>query len=358
MQKRRPFSHWNRTRIGVILGFSIGVLLLLVAVMIWVIPPAFEVGTYSMEAYVQQSVYGRNGEKAAEEAANRIAELENQISWKRAGSEVERLNLYAGQNFIAVDSRVSALLKLSQEVSEKTWGAFDVTIAPLSRLWDFGGENPAVPEDSLIQKVKQDVNYKDILWEGGPENATAKVALKNKTTALDLDLIAKGAACDEAIEVYRQNGIKKAVVSVGKTVGVLGKRFLGLPWGIALKDPVKDEGLGILNLTEGFLSTADSTEKAFESNGKRYHHLLDVHTGYPAESGLLSVTVQAESGALSDALATACFVLGYEKSLPVLAEYQAEAVFLTTDRTVIITKGLNDSFKLTGEDYHLTTESN
>ena len=104
--------------------------------------------------------------------------------------------------------------------------------------------------------------------------------------------------------------------------------------------------MGILSLKDCCISTSGDYEKVLTVNGKKYHHILNPKTGYPAESGLMSVTIVCDSGLLSDALSTACFVMGYEKSLPLLKEFDAEAVFITHDNYVFVTNGLKDKFQL------------
>ena len=176
---------------------------------------------------------------------------------------------------------------------------------------------------------------------------------RDKVTALDLGAVGKGAACDAAVDAYEEAGINRAVVSVGGSVGVYGEKPGGQPWTIALRDPDTEGSLGTLSLASGFLSTSGSYEKQFTEDGVTYHHLLDPDTGYPAESGLLSVTVWSGRGTLSDALSTACFVLGLEDSLPVLEQFDSEAVFITEDHQIYVTEGLADAFSLTGEGYTL-----
>src|SRR5699024_9207852 len=126
--------------------------------------------------------------------------------------------------------------------------------------------------------------------------------------------IGKGAACDAAVQMYQESGAEAGIVAVGGSIGLYGEKPDGSLWRLGVRDPNsgddRAEAMGLLDLASGFVSTSGSYEKTFTENGKTYHHLLDPKTGYPAESGLVSVTVVAKSGALSDALATAVFVLG------------------------------------------------
>lgn len=332
-----------------VIGAFIFLLLAVLAVLIYYnAGNSYEVTTYSMGSYVQQTVYGGGKEEAAQNAAASIAALEDRISWRVEGSDVQNLNQNAGGDFITVNPVTYRLLELSAQVSVKSAGAFDITIAPLSWLWDFDSEKQLVPEQALIAELAENINYENILLG---ENDT--VAFKNSSTAADLGAVGKGAACDAAVAVYEEETVSGAVVAVGGSVGVYGKKFMGEPWRIALRNPYEMASVGEISIEEGFLSTSGSYEKSFEAGGTIYHHILDPETGYPAESDLISVTVWCSSGALSDALSTACFVLGYSDSLPVLEAFSAEAIFITKDNGVIVTEGLQDKFTLADGTFHL-----
>lgn len=305
------------------------------------------VTTYSMGSYVQQTIYGSGKEEAAQKAANAVAELEDLISWRKEDSDVARINDKAGEDFVAADNRTLTVLETALSVCEASGGAFDVTIAPLSRLWNFD-ETPHLPEAGKIEKMLSRVDYTVLSLPG---DGTA--ALRKSGYALDLGAVGKGAACDAAREAYAAAGVERAVVAVGGSVGVYGEKPFGKPWKIAVRDPAGEGSLGTLSIWKGCVSTSGSYEKQFTQDGKTYHHLLDPDTGYPAESGLTSVTVWSESGALSDALATACFVLGLEKGLPLLEEFGAEGVLITEDKRVIPTDGLKSDFVLENSGYTL-----
>lgn len=308
---------------------------------------AYKLSTFSMGSAVQQTVYGKSSREAAAKAASTVAELENQISWRREGSEIAKLNENAGKAPIEIKDDTWELLSLAQEVSEKSGGAFDCTIAPVSRLWDFDGE-PRLPEPEALKDALKNVDH-TLLSLG----KNGKASLKKESAALDLGALGKGAACTAAVKAYGAYDVKGAVVAVGGSVGLYGEKPGGKPWRVAVRDPETSGSLGELSLLSGYVSTSGSYEKRFTQDGKTYHHLLDPKTGYPAESGLLSVTVWSEEGALSDALSTACFVLGLPKSLPVLKSMKAQAVFVTTEQKVYVTQGLKDKFVLTGEGYTL-----
>ena len=177
---------------------------------------------------------------------------------------------------------------------------------------------------------------------------------------IDLGAVGKGIGCDEARKMLEEADADAAVVSVGGSILTYGKKPDGKPWKIGIANPRNEDGesyLGSLTIDGTCsISTSGDYEKYVIEDGVRYHHILDQKTGYPAESGLISVTIVCDDGWLSDGLSTACFVLGYEDSLPLLETYQAEAVFVTEDKEVIVTDGLKDMFTLTDSSYEQVEE--
>ena len=303
--------------------------------------------TYAMGSYIQQTVYGAGAEEAARQASSAVTELENLISWRVEDSDIAALNQEAGGEFQDIDPQTWDILNTALQVCQASGGAFDITIAPISWLWDFD-EEPHLPQASTIESLLPAVDYTQLSLQ---ENGTA--ALRSSSSALDLGAVGKGAACDAAVAAYQEAGVERAVVSVGGSVGVYGEKPFGQKWQVSVRNPDTDGALGVLSVSSGFLSTSGSYEKQFTEDGVTYHHLLDPSTGYPADSGLLSVTVWSSSGALSDALSTACFVLGIEDSLPLLEQFDSQALFITQERQIYLTSGLEDAFTLSSGDYTL-----
>lgn len=303
--------------------------------------------TYAMGSYIQQTVYGAGAEEAAQQASSAVTELENLISWRVEDSDIATLNQEAGGEFQDIDPQTWDILNTTLQVCQASGGAFDITIAPISWLWDFD-EEPHLPQASTIESLLPAVDYTQLSLQ---EDGTA--ALQSSSSALDLGAVGKGAACDAAVAAYQEAGVERAVVSVGGSVGVYGEKPFGQKWQVSVRNPDTDGALGVLSVSSGFLSTSGSYEKQFTEDGVTYHHLLDPSTGYPADSGLLSVTVWSSSGALSDALSTACFVLGIEDSLPLLEQFDSQALFITQERQIYLTSGLEDAFTLSSGDYTL-----
>lgn len=308
---------------------------------------------YAMGSYVQQTAYGRMGEDAVSEAANAVQRLENQISWRVEDSDVARLNAAAGTDWIAVEQQTAELLSTALDVAEQSEGAYDPTILPVSSLWDFGGENQHLPDPEEIAEYRAYVDYHNLRVDEGASEASLKI----HGAAIDLGGIGKGAACDAAVQAYQEAGAKAGIVAVGGSIGLYGEKPDGSLWRLAVRDPKsgggKAEEMGILDLASGFVSTSGSYEKMFTENGMTYHHILDPKTGYPSESGLVSVTVVSNSGALSDALATAVFVLGAEKGMELLESYGAGGILIAQDDRVQVSDSLKDAFQLTSDTYTL-----
>lgn len=327
--------------------------------------------SFAMGSYVDQTVWGADGEQAAAGVSAALADLENRVSWRREG-EIAQLNAMAGEEPVQMSEETLALLDEMLELCEKSGGALDITLGPVTRLWDFDS-NPRLPDGRELEEALALVDYRKLLtgedafWEflpsakelfcGRPAEDCA--ALLEPGMAVDLGAIGKGAACDVALARYQEAGMTAAVVAVGGSIGLYGQKPDGKPFRVSVRDPAGAGGMGVLELPGGFVSTSGSYEKFFELGGETYCHLLDPRTGYPAKSGLVSVTVwcppdvEQSSGALSDGLATACFLLGLEKSLPLLGEYRAQAIFVDENGQVTVTEGLRERFELTSDSYTL-----
>ncbi len=308
-----------------------------------------ELSVFAMGSYVKQTVWG--GQQSAQTAAAQITQLENLISWRRESGDVFRLNQRAGKGPVELSPGSREVLERALELCEKSGGALDITLGPVTRLWDFDNE-PHLPNAEELKEALAQVDYRNLLT--GAEACRARFhgevsensgALVNSGMLVDLGALGKGAACDVAIAAYQETGARRAVVAVGGSVGLYGKK--SQPWQVAVRDPRGQGSLGILALEGGFVSTSGSYEKFFEEEGRTYCHLLDPRTGYPAESGLVSVTVwHPESGLLSDGLATACFVLGLEDSLPLLESFHAEGIFVDEAGSFFVSPGLAHRFHL------------
>lgn len=303
---------------------------------------------YAMGSEIVAYIYGDSNQDTADTVFSRITVLDvDKISRKSEYSEIYRLNQ---NSTIKVSDEVSSYLKQALEICEKSGGALDVTIGGLSSLWDFDSAKNTVPEHSEIEKLKSYSGYEKVRIDGN-------TVTLGENQYLDLGAVGKGIACDTAKAVFEENNISRALISVGGTVMTYsdGKDYFWHDgWGIAVRTPevaVSSPLLRIQVTETKVFSTSGNYEKYFEADGITYHHILDPETGYPAESGLKSVTIIADNGLYSDALSTACFVLGIEKSKDLLKEYNAEAIFVDNENNVYVPSSLIDSCTLLNDSY-------
>lgn len=278
----------------------------------------------SMGTVITVKTYGNTTAPKAEAIMSIINGLDDTISWRKEGSAVSKIN--NGEKVKLAD--LSTIVSQCNTISKDSDGAFDPTIGRVSTLWDFGGENERLPSKEEISEALKTVDYTKINKNGSVYISDGQL--------LDLGAIGKGYACDLIKQYLSTTDIEGAVVSVGGSILAYGNRNKAKDnWRIAIKHPRKDNAfLGTISIDEGFVSTSGDYEKYFEKDGKRYHHILDARTGYPAESDLISVTIVAENGLKSDALSTACFILGSEKGKELAELYKVKAIFVDKDENV------------------------
>ncbi len=247
-----------------------------------------------------------------------------------------------------VSDELAKILKDLKQLEKDSSGAFCVGVAQLTDLWGIGTDSARVPDEKEISAAIE--NCSDWQIDGTtvylPENVR-----------LDLGAVGKGIACDYAYDILSSFDCNESVVAVGGSV-LLYDTDPKTSFKVGIRDPLgqANEYCAVIDAAPDCVSTSGNYERFFEDeNGNRYHHIFDPSTGYPADSGLLSVTVITQNGMVSDALSTACFVLGIEKSLPLLEKYNAEAVFITTDKKIITTYGEleNEFITVTNDSYTL-----
>lgn len=287
-----------------------------------------EKNTIAMGTVLTQKVYSERAGQHIAHINSLVNSLENMISRRIEGSPVDLLN--KGEK--VVNSSLADILESCREVSEKSGGAFDVTVGKVASLWNIGEEGERIPTADEISREIANVGSNGIIIKGN------EISL-GTSCEIDLGAVGKGLACDYIMSYLRAaEDIDGAVVSVGGSNVVYGKyNKAGDKWRVAVRHP-RDENsfLGVITLSEGFISTSGDYEKYFEENGKRYHHILDAKTGYPAESGLISVTVVCDNGFLSDALSTACFISGEENGRALLEKYNASGIFVNESMEISV----------------------
>ena len=352
-------------------------------------PQEYSKTDFVMSTVLSEKIYGTKD--VTTEIKEELDKLEkDQLSWREDRSVVSKINADAQKGIkTRLDSDMTSWVEDSLELAKRSNGAFDPTIGRLTRLWNIEGDNPKVPSKQEIKNTLEDTGYTKIHLEKAESQNTANTkknvdkdikdnTAKNKETSedtsqntntnesvssiyigdkctLDLGAVGKGIACD-VVQDYlkKQKEVSGAVIAVGGSILLYGSKADSSNWNVAVQNPRGQDGeaMGVLSLSGTTnVSTSGDYEKYFMQDGKRYHHILDPSTGYPADSGLISVTIVSDSGLLSDGLSTACFVLGKEKGEKLLETYGAEGVFIDQNKKVTVTKGLKDKFTILDKEY-------
>ncbi len=273
------------------------------------------------------------------EAKAILDELDALWAMQKETSEVSRFN--ASEEFLDLDARTAALIAEALEISQATEGAFDITVAPLTALWQTCGEANRLPGEKL-EAVLSSVGYQRLVLVGN--------RLQKDIPAVQIDLggIGKGAAIGILLEYLSACNASGGMISFGSNVAVFGEKSNRDAYRIALRDPQNAAGtVGTLTMQAGeILSVSGDYERFVTIEGVRYHHLYDPATGYPAETGLASVAVITRDGAVADALSTALFVMGYDRAMELYRNgiFSFEAIFVDHDNRITVTDGLQGRF--------------
>ncbi len=249
--------------------------------------------------------------EAVEKCFLKIKESAGRLNYYDPRSEVSKINRNSGIRPVKVSEETFHLIERAIEISRLVDGAFDITVRPLYALWDF--RRKRVPTSREIAEAKERVGYDLVVLD----RRRRTVFLKKRGMEIDLGGILKGFLADRCVEVLKEMKVSGGMVAVGGDLRVFGSRPGRGVWRIGIKDPRGSGVIAVLELREGAVSTSGDYERFFLKGGKRYHHIIDPRTGYPAK-GVWSATVVAGEGVLADALSTALFVLGVRRSAEVL----------------------------------------
>ncbi len=312
-------------------------------------PKSYTADFFAMDTFMSITAYG-DDEQAAQDTAvqleQRINALEPALSRTREDSDLYRLN-HADGAACEVSEDTYAAIEAAVQFAEWTGGAFDPTMAPLTDLWGINTDNAHVPAQTEIDAALTHVGYQNIELLGNNQ-----VRLLNGAQ-LDLGGIGKGFATDAAAAML--DGTQGVLATLGGNIGAYGEnpnRDSG-NWVVGIADP-DDNAAFIATVEVRGLSvvTSGDYERYFEQDGKRYHHIFDPATGYPADSGLRSVTVIDESSTRADALTTALFVMGLEEGMAFCEQNDIAAVFVTADKQVHVTDKVGEvcTFAFLGEE--------
>ncbi len=295
---------------------------------------------FAMDTVMEVTVYG--DEKNLKEAENTVKRLESLFSVTDETSDIYILNKNGEAD---VSAETCELLSRALDLCKRAEGVLDITVYPIVKAWGFTTQEYRVPAETELRALLGNVDFSKVnVSEGG------RVTIPEGVT-VDLGSVAKGYTGDRLVGLFKENGVKSALINLGGNVRALGSKPDGSAWKVAIADPHGGSNYaGVVSVTDKNVITSGAYERYFERDGHRYHHIIDTSTGYPADNGFLSVSVIGEDGVLCDAFSTALFAMGPEKAYDFWKKSSDfEAIFITSDDRIIITEGIKDDFTPLGD---------
>jgi len=299
------------------------------------LPKLSEVGFY-LDTVITLTAYTEDAQ-ILKDAMEECGRYEQMLSRTIEGSDVWRIN-HADGVPVEVSDDTAAILRCAEKISEKSSGAFDITIAPASTMWDFTSGKAELPDTEALATAAVLVDYSKVQLEGNTVTLPEGMMI-------DLGGIAKGYIADKVKAYLEERGVEHAILSFGGNIVAIGKKPDGKDWKVGIQDIDKPTGEYMLVVANrgGSTVTSGIYERGFEVDGVRYHHLLNPKTGWPEQNKLASVTILSESSMEGDALATAAFILGKGKGLELIESLPGiEAVFIERDRKVTYSSGAGE----------------
>ncbi len=293
-----------------------------------------------LASYTDEQTSEEQIRKALAKAFAEIVRIEDLMTTWRDDSEVSRINANAGKQAIKVSEDTFRVIERSLWISELSEGTFDITFASMGKLWRFDEDRRAVvPDAALIAKARKRIDYRNIELD----DKARSVKLTKPNRRISLGGIAKGYAIDRAAQILSEAGLRSFFAQAGGDLYVKGRKPWGEPWKVGVRDPrgANEEAFfAVLPVEDHAFSTAGDYERAFIKDGKRYHHIIDPRTGYPATASR-SVTIWAKDALTADAIDDAVFILGPEKGLALVESIDdCGAVIVDAKNRVHISKRL------------------
>jgi thiamine biosynthesis lipoprotein len=261
-----------------------------------------------------------------------ISRIESLISDWKSTSQVSEVNQNAGIRPVKVDSEVFELTKRAIKLSEITNGGFDVSFAAMDRIWKFDGSMTEMPSAEAIKKSVEKVGYKNIILD----SVQSTIFLKLKGMKIGFGALGEGYATDKCRAMMLSKGIKAGIINGSGDMSTWGTQPNGTPWKIGITNPFSpDKLLAVVPLEQQAVTTSGSYEKFVVFNGKRYSHIINPATGYPA-TGLCSVSVFGPNAETANGLSTSMMVLGQKEGLILLQKYPEYSCLMITDKGKVI----------------------
>ena len=261
-----------------------------------------------------------------------ITRIENLISDWKPTSQVSEVNQNAGIRPVKVDREVFELTQRALRFSEITDGGFDISFAAMDRIWKFDGSMTEMPSAEAIKKSVEKVGYKNIILD----SINSTIFLKLKAMKIGFGALGEGYATDKCRAMMLAKGIQAGIINGSGDMSTWGTQPNRKPWNIGITNPFDtDKLLAVVPINNGAVTTSGSYEKFVVFDGKRYSHIINPATGYPA-TGLCSVTVFGPNAETANGLSTSLMVLGKTAGLVLLDKFPDYSCLMITDAGKVV----------------------
>jgi thiamine biosynthesis lipoprotein len=267
-------------------------------------------------------------EQEIDSCINEISRIEYLISDWIDTTPVGRINQSAGIRPVIVNSELLQLTQRAVRLSMLTDGAFDISFAAMERIWLFDGSMVTLPTREEVNRAKAMVGYRNIIID----TINSTIFLKEKGMKIGFGALGEGYAADRCRQIMLKKGISSGIVNGSGDMNTWGAQPDGSAWNIGITNPfMKSSIYAVVPLKEGAVVTSGNYEKYAEINGKRYSHIINPATGYPA-TGLVSVTVFGPSAEIANGFSTSMMVLGKRKGKKLLKQFPEYRWIMITDK--------------------------
>ena len=270
---------------------------------------------------------GENGQELMDHCIEMCGEYENTFSRTLETSELYAIN-HRTENTVTVSDDVAELISVGLKYYQISNGKFDITVAPLSDLWDFKSEDASVPDADDIAEALSKVGADQLSLSGNT------LTFASDDVMIDLGALVKGFAATQMKTYLTENGVTSGLLNLGGNVLTIGSRPDGSDWSIGIQKPFDDNDpiIDVVKVKDQTVVSSGIYERYFKQDGVIYHHILDPDTGYPIQNDLWGVSIICDSSLTGDALSTTCMTLGYEKANDLIQSLdQTEAEFVLDD---------------------------
>lgn len=305
---------------------------------------------FRLNTVVTITLYDSEDQELLDQAMELCDHYEKIFSRTLPESELYRLNagtLPQEDGAFIISDTLADLINEGLRYSELSGGAFDISIGPVSSLWDFTSGSSVIPDEDDVKDALKLVDYRQVFLDGN------RIRFGMEGMQLDLGAIAKGYIADRIKEFLVSEGVKSAILDLGGNILCIGERPDDTPFRIGIQRPFaqRSETVSVAQIDDKSVVSSGIYERYFEKNGILYHHILNPRTGFPYENDLVSVTIISDRSTDGDGLSTSCFALGLEQGMELINSLpDVYAAFITADGKLHFSEGMTETFSLTAPE--------